>query len=208
MRPRNRLLLIVLGLLLPVPAFAHHAMGGAAPLTFVQGFISGLAHPVIGLDHLLFLLMAGVLAFSLKPPLRYAAPVLFVVSALAGTTIHLAGFALSSVEVVIASSVAVGGAMVFSRRRMNVVALSAFLAVAGMFHGYAYAESIMGAQTGPLMAYLAGLACIQATLITGVSIGLTKLNARAMQSHAVRAERFAGGAALLAGAVWLASSFV
>ena len=27
--------LFVVGLLLPVPAFAHHAMGGATPLTFV-----------------------------------------------------------------------------------------------------------------------------------------------------------------------------
>lgn len=36
--------------LLPLPAFAHHAMGGATPSTLGQAFISGIAHPVIGLD--------------------------------------------------------------------------------------------------------------------------------------------------------------
>jgi len=83
-------LFVVVGLFLPVPAFAHHAMGGLTPQTFVQGLLSGLAHPVIGLDHFLFLLMAGVLAYSLRSPLKYATPVLFLVSALVGTRLHLA----------------------------------------------------------------------------------------------------------------------
>ena len=36
-------------------------MGGATPATFWQGLASGVGHPVIGLDHLVFLLAAGVL---------------------------------------------------------------------------------------------------------------------------------------------------
>jgi urease accessory protein len=29
-------------------ASAHHMMGGRTPSTFVEGFLSGLGHPVIG----------------------------------------------------------------------------------------------------------------------------------------------------------------
>src|SRR5262244_1869797 len=42
-------------LLLADPAFAHHLMGGRMPSTFVEGLLSGLGHPVIGIDHLAFL---------------------------------------------------------------------------------------------------------------------------------------------------------
>ncbi|MFN8984581.1 MAG: HupE/UreJ family protein, partial [Alphaproteobacteria bacterium] len=48
--------------LLPLPAAAHHPMDGAMPETLWQGFASGIGHPVSGLDHLAFLLAAGVLA--------------------------------------------------------------------------------------------------------------------------------------------------
>ena len=30
------------------PASAHHLMGGVTPVTFAQGLLSGLGHPVIG----------------------------------------------------------------------------------------------------------------------------------------------------------------
>ena len=208
MKPHKSFLFVPIGLLLPAPAFSHHLTGGETPLTFVQGFSSGLAHPVIGFDHFLFLLIAGVLAYSFKFPLRYALPVLFVVSALAGTSLHLVGFNLSSVEIPIALSVILGGGMVMLRRRMSVLAASVFFVLAGTFHGYAYAESIVGAQSAPLLAYLAGLALIQGAVVTGMVTGLAKLNTWAKQSSAVRAERFVGGAALLAGAVSLVLSFV
>ncbi len=208
MKPRKSFLFVPIGLLLPAPAFSHHLTGGETPLTFVQGFSSGLAHPVIGFDHFLFLLIAGVLAYSFKFPLRYALPVLFVVSALAGTSLHLVGLNLSGVEVLIALSVIVGGGMVLLRRRLSALAASAFFVLAGMFHGYAYGESILGAQSAPLLAYLAGLALIQGAVVTGMVIGLAKLNAWAKQTSAVRAERFVGGAALVVGAVSLALSFV
>ena len=208
MKLRHSLLFVMIGSLLPVRAFAHHAMGGETPRTFVQGFISGLAHPIIGVDHFLFLLTVGVLAYSLKSPLRYAGPVLFVVSALAGTSLHLVGFNVSSVEVLIALSLILGGGIVLLRRRMSALAASIFFVLAGMFHGYAYAESIIGAESAPLLAYLAGLALIQVAVITGTVAGLAKLNVWAKQNYAARAELFAGGAALVVGAASLVLSFV
>src|ERR1700721_4016896 len=47
-------------LLVAAPASAHHAMGGP-PSTAIEGFLSGLGHPVIGADHLALLLAVGVI---------------------------------------------------------------------------------------------------------------------------------------------------
>src|SRR4051794_14567406 len=44
-----------------VPAHAHHFMGGALPQTWLEGLLSGLGHPVIGLDHAAFIVAAGFL---------------------------------------------------------------------------------------------------------------------------------------------------
>ena len=50
----------------PTFALAHHGIDGRTPTTFAEGLISGLAHPVLGLDHLVFLLAAGLAAGALR----------------------------------------------------------------------------------------------------------------------------------------------
>jgi urease accessory protein len=50
--------------------------------------------------------------------------------------------------------------------------LAAF-ALAGLFHGYALAESIVGAEPTPLYAYFAGLAAIQIAIAL-VAMGLAR----------------------------------
>ena len=44
------------------PVLAHHPNGGETPSNFIQGFLSGLGHPVIGIDHLVFVVAIGLLA--------------------------------------------------------------------------------------------------------------------------------------------------
>ena len=43
-----------------LPASAHHLMGGKTPTTFTDGILSGLGHPIIGVDHLAFLVAVGL----------------------------------------------------------------------------------------------------------------------------------------------------
>jgi len=71
------------------------------PLT-LEGFLSGLAHPVIGLDHFAFVVAIGLLAAGQGMCLY---PSRFVLAALAGTGIHLFSFDLPAVETAIAVSV-------------------------------------------------------------------------------------------------------
>ncbi|WRH65887.1 MAG: HupE/UreJ family protein [Planktothrix sp. GU0601_MAG3] len=52
----------LLFLLMAQPARAHHAFGGETPENFFQGFLAGLAHPIIGIDHFAFVISIGLIA--------------------------------------------------------------------------------------------------------------------------------------------------
>ncbi len=155
-------------LFMATEANAHHAMDGQTPVTFAQGFISGIAHPVIGLDHFIFLLIAAVLAFTLSGVARYVVPLLFVAATLGGTVFHLADGNIPFAETLVALSVLGAGIIAVTRKSLGAVFLGAVFAVSGVFHGYAYGEAIVGAETGPLLAYLIGFSVIQYLIIGAV----------------------------------------
>ena len=145
------------------PAFAHHVMGGHVPTNFGQGFLSGLAHPVIGLDHLAFVVAVGITA-ALAGRL-WTLGLSFVAATLAGCLVHLAGGTLPVAELVIAATLLLLGAIIATNRELPAVMLGLLFAGAGLFHGWAYGESIFGAEQTPLAAYLAGFTLIQLAVV-------------------------------------------
>jgi urease accessory protein len=62
-------------------------MGGTAPLTFIDGLLSGLGHPVIGPDHLAFLLAIGVAIGA--GGLNLALSLVFVIATCVGLAFHV-----------------------------------------------------------------------------------------------------------------------
>src|SRR5262249_62342369 len=56
-----------LALAMAEPAAAHHVMGGVMPTTAMQGLMSGLGHPVIGLDHFAAVVAVGCLSAAPRP---------------------------------------------------------------------------------------------------------------------------------------------
>lgn len=162
------MLRLVVGLtafLAAAPAFAHHAMGGMTPNTLATGLISGLAHPILGLDHLAFILAAGLLA---APRSRgMVLPLAFVVASAIGSLLHLAGVNLPAGEILVAGSVLLLGLLLVLQSRIDDGLFAAILALAGLFHGYAFAESIFGAEQTPLVSYLAGLAIMEYAIAAG-----------------------------------------
>jgi urease accessory protein len=158
-RLASGLILLVLG---SAPAFAHHLMGGRTPASFTEGLLSGLGHPVIGLDHFAAVVAVGCLAAAHR-----VAPALaigFVMAMMAGVALHLHGATVPGAEILVALSVIFLG--VFMLRGRNIAASVAFVlfAVVGLIHGYALGESIYGAEPTPLYAYLLGLAVIQSAI--------------------------------------------
>ncbi|MFS8866320.1 HupE/UreJ family protein [Synechococcus sp. H55.9] len=142
------------------PALAHHALGGRLPATGWEGFLSGLAHPVIGPDHLAFVVAIGLIAAG--QPWRYGIPLGFVLAGLVGTGIHLAGWdPLGLTELAIACSIVLFGLLLVQSRQIPSWLLLLWGSLAGLFHGYAYAEAIIGAEPMPWLGYLLGLSTVQ-----------------------------------------------
>lgn len=191
--------------LLALPAQAHHALDGNLPVNAFEGFLSGLAHPVIGLDHFIFVVAIGLLAALSGRGLLF--PVVFVLATLAGTGAHLQSLTLPGAEVAIALTVVVAGALLAASRQIGWGPLLGLGAIAGFFHGYAYGEAIVGAQMTPLVAYLAGFAVIQ----LGVALAASELGRRALAAATSDRPlnlRFAGFAVVGAGAAFLSAQLL
>ncbi|MEL7313331.1 MAG: HupE/UreJ family protein [Cyanobacteria bacterium J06559_3] len=153
-------LLAIVGLLFtPSLVLAHHPFGGETPTTAVEAFLSGLGHPIIGLDHLAFVITAGLLAAVVRRGLSI--PIAFVIASLAGTGIHVMELALPAPEFFIAASVLLFGILLAVKSQPHSMAVAVAAMIAGLFHGYAYGEAIVGAEMAPLAAYLLGFAFIQ-----------------------------------------------
>ena len=152
----------------PGTASAHHLMGGKTPSTCADGILSGLGHPIIGPDHLAFLVALGV-AVGVGG-LSFATPFLFLVAMASGVAAHVAAFNIPAAEMIVALSVVVAGVLLALDRRIPASAWAAIFSIAGFFHGYAYGESIYGAETTPLAAYLVGLVTVQTVLVLAIAL--------------------------------------
>jgi urease accessory protein len=153
---------LLAGLFASTGAFAHHVNDGLPIGTFAEGVLSGLAHPVLGLDHLVFILGAGLAAGALAIGLRM--PFLFIVASIAGLSAHLARLDVPLAETAVALSIIALGLAVGSRGGLGQTVWIVLFVGAGLFHGYAYGESVVGAQLVPLSGYLVGLGFVQTAL--------------------------------------------
>ncbi len=186
-------------------AFAHHAMDYQMPQTFVQGLLSGFGHPIIGPDHLAFVLAIGLIGTLFAR--GYLLPLAFVAATLAGCVLHLAEWNLPVVEPVVSGTVVLGGALLAFYRAIDFRVFAGFMAVAGLFHGYAYGESIVGAETTPLAAYLIGFAVIQAAIALA-AFGLGKVLLAKQATAAEGGLRVSGAVIAAAGIYFFASNLV
>ncbi len=140
-------------------AMAHHPMGGRTPANLWEGLLSGMGHPIIGIDHLAFVVAVGLIAVGVPNSISIIAS--FLATAMLGTGIHLLSIDLPSTEIAIAFSVVGFGIILILKQKLNTPLLIIFAGIAGIFHGYAYGEAIIGAEMTPLLAYLVGFTAIQ-----------------------------------------------
>lgn len=186
---------LTLAILLPTSAFAHHPLGGIPMETFGHGLLSGLAHPVLGFDHLLFVSLVGIAAFYSGK--RFLAPVAYIAAMLVGCLAMGSGIGLPLTELMIAVSLLVLGGVVLSGKALAWPPAMAIFAVFGLFHGSAFGNVIAGQEAGMgtavLAGYLVGLGVIQYGLAVAAGWVLSTVW-RASEAAAVRARL--GGAAV------------
>jgi len=149
-------------LLAPVLAHAHHPMGGTVPATLMEGLLSGLGHPIIGIDHFIFIAGAGVLAAKFER--GWILPLVFVFASIFTTMARYLGADAGLGEMPVAASLVVLGAMMLARATPREGVIALLFLLAGTIHGHALGEAIVGAEQTPLVAYLAGLTIIQSAI--------------------------------------------
>ena len=151
-------------ILLASPAYAHEGTG------LPGGFIAGVLHPLTGPDHLLAMVSVGLWGHFLQRPLIYLLPMVFPIMMAVGAGLGMIGVALPPVELGIALSVVVLGALVFGAIRAEVWLACIVVGIFALFHGYAHGIELPSA-ADPI-GYSLGFVFATGTLhVLGIAIG-------------------------------------
>ncbi|WP_298444801.1 HupE/UreJ family protein [uncultured Ferrimonas sp.] len=123
---------LAIGLLALVPnlALAHAGNG--------SGFEAGLTHPVLGLDHLLAMVLVGVLAGQIGGKAMWQIPATFVALMTAGGVVGMLTLELPFVELGIMLSVVLLGIVVAVGQRVPRMLGLVIVAFFAVFHGHAH----------------------------------------------------------------------
>lgn len=181
--------------LAPSAAFAHAGHDAAG------GFAHGFMHPVGGLDHVLAMVMVGLLAARIGGRAVFAVPASFVAMMIAGGFIGMSGLALPMGEAGIAASVLVLGALLAFAVAPSVAAAMALTGFFALFHGFAHGAEMPAAASA--ISYAAGFVGATA-LLHACGIALAMAFDRLAGRAATRIAGFAGalaGVALLGGLI-------
>jgi len=181
--------MLLVTLLLPLAAWAHIQAGQAG------GFVSGLSHPVSGLDHVLAMVAVGLWGAQLGMPAIWVLPVAFPMMMAFGGMLGLLGIPLPGVELGIAVSAMVLGALVLGGIRLSLVAAIAVVAFFAVFHGHAHGTELQAGQN----AILYSLGFVIATgMLHAVGIGIGLIHRWDLGRKVLRA----AGGLVLAGGVY------
>lgn len=149
----------------PSAAFAH-IQGGE-----IIGIVSGIRHPVSGLDHVMAMFAVGLWGAQLGAPAIWLLPVTFPVVMSFGGLLGLMGVNLPGIEIGIAVSAIVLGVAVFREARLKLYVAAAIVGFFAVFHGYAHGAELPPGGNG--MLYSIGFVVTTGLLhASGIAVGL------------------------------------
>ncbi|MBB4287042.1 HupE/UreJ family protein [Roseospira goensis] len=186
----RRLPLVLAGLVLAGPAAAHTGVGAAA------GLSHGFMHPIGGLDHVLAMVAVGLFAAVLGGRSLWLVPAAFVAMMAVGGAAGVAGIAVPYVELGIALSVVVVGALVAFGRSLPVAVAAAVVGLFAIFHGHAHGTEMPVAMSGLTygLGFMGATALLHAAgILAGLGLG------RLSEAHGLKAVRAGGALTALAG---------
>lgn len=164
------------------PAFAHSGPDGAE-----GGFAAGIAHPVLGLDHLLAMVSVGILSAQIGGRYIWIVPSIFVLVMAVGGVWGIYEWPMVWTEYGIAASVIVLGLAIACGPRIKPPFAMVAVAVFAVFHGYAHGLEIpdVTMSGGYIAGFMLGTAFLH---LCGVAIGETARRLR----HGPEFLRYAG----------------
>jgi urease accessory protein len=162
---RHRLTAAIALTLVPTAALAHPGIGDA------HGFVQGFAHPLGGLDHVLAMVTVGIFAWQLGGRALWLVPATFVLAMATGGALAMLGIPVPLVELGIALSVIVLGAVVALGVKAPLAIAMGLVGLFAIFHGHAHGtEMPLDASGG---AYGAGFVLATALLhVAGIALGV------------------------------------
>jgi urease accessory protein len=162
---RRDVVAVMLLLVVSVTPLSAHVQQGQA-----EGFLTGVRHPVSGLDHVLAMIAVGLWGAQLGAPAIWLLPVTFPMMMAAGGFLALVGVAVPGVETGVALSALLLGAMVALERRPPLAAAAVLVGVFAIFHGHAHGAELPPGQSG--LAYSIGFVVATGCLHgVGITIG-------------------------------------
>lgn len=172
-------------IVIATPVLAHTGQGDG------HGLAAGLAHPLLGLDHVLAMVAVGLWAALRGEVARWQWPLAFVGGMLSGFIGARYGLTVPALETLIVGTVIALGAVLAFGLSAPLAAGAGLLALFGATHGVAHGLEIDGAA----LPFAAGFTLATAALhCAGVGIGI------AMSRFGSRvAARLAGAGVMLAG---------
>lgn len=146
-------------------AHAHVQQGQAV------SFLTGLEHPVSGLDHILAMVAVGLWGAQLGNPAIWLLPIAFPMMMAFGAMMGLIGMGLPGIEIGIALSAIVLGCMVLCEVRPKLAVAVVLVGFFAIFHGHAHGTELPAGQSGLLysMGFVIATGLLHAA---GIVIGL------------------------------------
>ena len=160
-----RHILSALCFFLPSLAYAHVGVGST------HGFISGIAHPIGGLDHLLAMVAVGIWAAQMGKRYIWVVPLAFVSVMALGGMLGISGITVPFAEQGIVISVLVMGILIAAAVKLPLAVSVVIVGSFAVFHGHAHGAEMPETVSG--MAYGFGFILSTALLhVCGIGFGL------------------------------------
>jgi urease accessory protein len=179
---------------LPSAALAHTGIGDTA------GLMHGFSHPVSGVDHILAMVAVGIFAYQLGGRALWMVPATFVLVMALGGALGIAGVGIPYIEVGIALSVVILGAIIALGVKAPVAVAMAIVGVFAIFHGHAHGAEMPADTSGAM--YAAGF-MLGTALLHAVGVGLGFVIGRIGEARGPMIVRVAGALTCLAGILLL-----
>ncbi|TAE59571.1 MAG: hydantoin utilization protein [Nostocales cyanobacterium] len=178
-----------------------------------EGFIWGIAEPVIGLDKLAGVVVVGILSAILSSGIWIT--VAFVLAALFGQIIHLSALnildtlvSITTVNIAIAICTIIFGSILILFQQKSWLICTILAVVAGLSQGYVDSQVIINVDVVTTLTYIVGVTLTQTVLILSAREISTKFSKKAVNQTINRSIRWVGLTFCAIGIVFLGNVLI
>jgi len=169
----------VIALLISAVANAHGTVSGSS------GFVSGILHPIFGLDHLLAMLAVGMISVKMGGKAIWYVPLFFIIVMFLGSNIGIYYPDIIDAEIGISLSILVLGLSLFITKRIPLFVIYIGVGLFALLHGHAHGVEMpfagdpfyyaLGFMSGSALIHLLSIGIMELVQKSSKSVLLTKI---------------------------------